>query len=276
MDADNYYSADALAGAAGALWLPSIAAFDGVAAAFTTKKTRHTGAAAAFSGAVLTEEGRVNEEFIARLCATVAFPYGRLATCRQVHGREVRRVTVAERRWLASCDGLATDVEDTPVAVFTADCVPLLLWAPGARAVVLLHAGWRGTVAKIVAEGIAVCENNWRVRPEDIMVFLGPGIGPCCYKVGEEVITATRAAFGKKAPQVLVTREGSVYMDLHRGNELTAQGAGVLPGNIYGVKACTACAAALFESRRREGEAAGRMMAVAVVPSAASGERGGA
>lgn len=274
MNVENEYAPDELLGPGGALWLDKVAAFEGVAAAFTTRKTLEEGPAAGFEGPVLDEDGRINEEYVARLCATVGFPYGRLSSCRQVHGTAIYRVAVAERRWLGACDGLATDLVDAPLAVFTADCVPIVLWAARARALALLHAGWRGTLGKIAAAGVSRLEDDWQVRADEVVVFLGPGVGPCCYDVGDDVARAAEAAFGKKAGQVLTEERGVRRLDLYRANELAAQEAGVLPENIYRVATCTSCEAGLFISARRDGSAAGRLMAVAAIERAGAGARG--
>lgn len=271
MNAENDYSPQDLAGSAGALWLDNVTAFDGVKAAFATKETLKEGPAAQFDGKPLDAEGRINEEFVARLCATLTFPYGRLATCRQVHGTEICRVTVAERRWYGECDGLATDVVNAPLAVFTADCVPVILWAAQPGALAVLHAGWRGTLAKIVAAGVSRLEDLWAARAEEVAVFLGPAVGPCCYYVGDDVAKAAEAAFGRRVGQVLIEEGGKRRLDLHRAAELAAQEAGVLPENVYRVASCTSCERELFASRRRDGDAAGRLMAIAAIEAGRPG-----
>ena len=271
---ENEFAPQELAGEAGALWLDSVPAFDGVKAAFATKETLRQGAAASFEGKPLDGDGRINEEYVARLCATLGFPYGRLATCRQVHGTEICRVAVAERRWCGECDGLATDVVNAPLAVFTADCVPIVMWAARPGALAVLHAGWRGTVAKIVAAGVSRLEDLGGARAEEVAVFLGPAVGPCCYDVGDDVARAAEAAFGKRAGQVLLEEGGKRRLDLHRANELAAQEAGVLPENVYRVATCTFCEEELLESRRRDGNAAGRLMAIAALAATEAEDRG--
>jgi YfiH family protein len=270
VDPSHEFKPDELTGAGAALRLDNVAAFAGVEAAFATKRTLEEGPAAGAEPA-LDDRGRLNEDFVARVAATLAFPYGRLGTARQVHGTTVREHDVAERRWYEGADGLATSLSRAPVAVFTADCVPVLLWAPRAGALAMLHAGWRGTLAKITARGVAYLGEKYRAVPEEVVVFLGPAVGACCYTVGDDVAAAAREAFGRRATQVLTPGREKWRLDLHRGNELAAQEAGVLPGNVYRVDACTACEPALFESYRREGAAAERMMNVAL--RAEPGER---
>ena len=274
MNAENEFSPDELTAEAGALWLDNVVAFEGVAAAFATAQTLREGPMAGFAGRPRDEDGRMNEEYVARLCAALGFPYGRLATCRQVHGTEICRVAVAERRWCGECDGLATDVVDAPLAVFTADCVPVIMWAPHAGALAVLHAGWRGTLAKIVAAAVSRLEDLWGARAEEVAVFLGPAVGPCCYDVGDDVARAAEAAFGKRVGQVLTAEGGVRRLDLHRANELAAQEAGVLPQNIYRVATCTSCEEELFASRRRDGDEAGRLIAIAAIEGRKAGGGG--
>ncbi len=137
-----------------------------------------------------------------------------------------------------------------------------------------MHAGWRGALGKIAARGVSRLDDYWQVRPEEVAVFLGPGIGPCCYDVGDYVARAAEAAFAKRAGQVLVDEGGVRRLDLYRANELAAQEAGVLPENIYRVATCTSCEAELFISARRNGKAAGRLMAAAAIERAGAGATG--
>lgn len=243
--------------------LGRLPAFDGIRAAFSTRATERAGALVGFNGTVRDADGRLNDEYVARLAATLGFAFGRLGTCRQVHGATVCGHEVAERRWYERCDGLATDLVAAPVAVFTADCVAILLWAPTAGTLALVHAGWRGTTAKILARAVALMRERWGARPQEISAFLGPAIGPCCYEVGEDVAAATRAALGKRAGQALAPSGGRYRLDLHRANLLIAQEAGLAPINLYRVRGCTSCDADLFPSWRRDGERAGRIAAFA-------------
>ncbi|UCH79151.1 MAG: laccase domain-containing protein, partial [Candidatus Coatesbacteria bacterium] len=94
------------------------------------------------------------------------------------------------------------------------------------------------------------------------------GVGPCCSDAGAPVVSAAEEAFGRRLGQVLTETGGTRRLDLAQANELVGQEAGLLPDNIYRLATCTACEAELFASWRREGEAAGRQMAVAAVSEA--------
>ena len=90
--------------------------------------------------------------------------------------------------------GLVTDLQGVMLGVQTADCVPVLIADVNKRAVAAIHAGWRGTVARIVEQGCATMQKEYGSRPEDLVAAVGPSIGACCYAVGEEV----RSEFGSQ------------------------------------------------------------------------------
>lgn len=140
----------------------------------------------------------------------------------QVHGVEVLRVSDAGPA--GEADGLMTDVADLPLAVRTADCVPVVIHATDAVAVV--HAGWRGMAARAVA-GAVEAMTLAGYRPT--RAAIGPAIGPCCYEVGDEVV----AAFSGRAS---VTMSGSTSIDLW--SEAESQLAGLA---VWRADLCTHC-----------------------------------
>ena len=129
------------------------------------------------------------------------------ATIHQVHGSAV--VCASTPGFYGEADGLVTDVLGLPIAIATADCVPVVLISEGARAVV--HAGWRGLAQGAVAETIGVMEDSGNAA---VCAVIGPHIGPCCYEVGQEVIDAVGGFEAR-------TRSGEVSVDL--GEAVRAQ-----------------------------------------------------
>ncbi len=174
----------------------------------------------------------------------------RLVNVRQVHGNVVRviraedgvfegRLETAEGKAVLEGDGLVTDVPGVLLGVGTADCVPVLVVDVEKRAVGAFHAGWRGTVAGIVGEGVAAMRREYGSRPEDLRAAVGPSIGACCYAVGEEVRSQFRERFGY-ADELF--REGAgLYVDLWEANRRQLLDAGVAAGRIEVVGECTAC-----------------------------------
>ena len=183
-----------------------------------------------------------------RLAELVGLPRARFAQGRQVHEATVRRrrepPDPAERP-PAPADGQATDRMGVASIVLVADCVPVALAGPGA--VAMLHCGWRGLAAGIVAEGVAALRELGAGAA--VTAAIGPGAGRCCYEVGEEV----HAAFGDLGPEV---RDGR-RLDLKLVARRRLEAAGV-PA-IHDVELCTMCSdPGLFFSHRRDGGVTGR------------------
>ncbi len=171
---------------------------------------------------------------------------GRLVRSYQVHGSVVRRLCdAAEVGDDVEADGHATALRDVGAMVLTADCLPVAVGANGA--VAMVHAGWRGLAAGVLEEGVrAVRELG---GDGEIVAIVGPGAGPCCYEVGEEV----HAAFGG------VHRAGrSIDLKAIARDRLLADGV----ATVRDVAACTICDERFF-SHRREGARAGRQGGVA-------------
>jgi YfiH family protein len=160
----------------------------------------------------------------------------RLARCAQVHGREVAREPGPDVRPRA--DGVATAAPRVGAVVLTADCLPIALSAPGA--VAMVHAGWRGLAAGVLAEGVAALRDLGADGP--VAAAIGPGAGPCCYEVGDEV----RAAFA----DVPEARHGA-NIDLKAVAAARLRAAGV--HDIHDAGLCTICDARFFSHRRDRG-----------------------
>src|SRR6185436_6868278 len=117
------------------------------------------------------------------------------------------------------------------VGVYVADCVPILIADARSGLCAAVHAGWRGTVAGVLAAALRRLIDERRARPADLRVALGPSIGPCCFEVGPEVIAAVEAAFpSARAAGAIVTPAGTArrpHVDLPLLNRLAAEAAGV-------------------------------------------------
>ena len=196
-----------------------------------------------------------------------------LATMRQVHGHAVHVVVndgsplaTPEGKAVVEADGLTTNAPGLMLGVQTADCVPVLLADTRLRAVAALHAGWRGTVARIAEHGVATMERKFGSRPDDLVAAIGPAIRRCCFAVGEEVREKFAAEF-VYADDLFVQDEGQLYMDLHTANQRQLIGAGLSPGVITTIAECSACTRTTQDQRRyfshrAERGITGRMMSV--------------
>lgn len=151
-------------------------------------------------------------------------------------------------------DILATDLPGVSLVVQTADCVAIVL--AGARSVAVVHAGWRGSARNAAAAGVAALVELGERAPS-VRAFFGPSIGACCYEVGREVAAQFAAGFAKRS------RDGHFRLDLAAVNRAQLTEAGVLPENVSAHPACTGCGGERFASYRRDGAAAGRMIALA-------------
>ena len=181
--------------------------------------------------------------------ADVPALYPKLATLKQVHS-----ATCVEAKGrsgaLGPGDALLEDAPGATVAVRTADCLPIVLADENRRAVAVVHAGWRGTVAQIARHAVAAMQEQFGSDPARLHAAIGPGIGKCCYEVGPEVA----AHFGE---------QGKAHIDLTAANRQQLMDSGVTAGKIYASNLCTQCGSAEFHSYRRDKEAAGRMYAFA-------------
>lgn len=194
----------------------------------------------------------LSPEQLSYLAEASHYPIPAVFTIRQVHGSGI---VVAAKKDLANqppfpeADGVITREKDLPIAVRTADCLPVFLYDPVQEAIGLVHAGWRGTRERILEKVLAKMVAEWGTRAEDVLAAFGPAIGPCCYEVGEEF----QDYFSGDA----VRRDGRIFLDLPKANRRQLTAAGVRPGNIKECGICTSCRDEWF-SYRREGPAAGR------------------
>ena len=166
-----------------------------------------------------------------------------------------------------SGDILVTRTPELPLAIFTADCLGIILFDPGRRLLAVAHVGWRGTV-KGAAGAAAAALVREGARPADLIAAIAPSIGPCCYEVDRQVIDPLRSAFSSEWELWATGRgKGKWALDLWRANESQLIAAGVSPERIANPRLCTACRADLFFSYRKEGSL-GRLVTIAALPPA--------
>jgi YfiH family protein len=152
-------------------------------------------------------------------------------------------------------DAAITDVPDIALMLTFGDCVPLLFADARTGVVGAAHAGWRGTARAIAAEVVRAMQRECGCDPADIVVGIGPSIGPCCYAVAQDVLEAFTAD-GQQP--VAWKQDGRFMLDLWGSNEQQLVDAGVLPPNIENPRLCTSCSIDRFFSHRAEGGKTGR------------------
>jgi YfiH family protein len=189
-------------------------------------------------------------------------PVDSIADVWQVHSAEVlvMRAPRATGERPPHADGMVTDKPELTLFMRFADCVPVLLYDPQRRAVGIVHAGWKGTLARIAARAVAHMEESFGSRAQDMLAAIGPSIGPDHYPVGAEVVERARAAFAKDEARLLTEREGEVCLDLWLANMLALQEAGVHSIEVAGL--CTACHTGDWFSHRGEHGRTGRFGAM--------------
>src|SRR5262245_49760572 len=190
---------------------------------------------------------------------------------RQVHGDVCLDADALDTGGLVgTADALYTRHHSRPLAVFTADCVPLVVVDPERTALGVAHAGWRGTVRGIAGRLVAALVEQAGARVERLRAAIGPSIGPCCYEVDEPVVGPLRVAFpttwerwvSPSGPQR--DREERWWLDLWAANADQLTAAGVPRGAILSPRLCTGCRRDLFFSHRKEG-LAGRLATLAML-----------
>jgi len=191
-------------------------------------------------------------------------------------------------------DGQMTGEPGLLLAVQTADCIPVLVADTRRRAVAAFHAGWRGTVKRIVETGIGRMRLAFGSRPQDLIAAIGPGSGACCYAVGEEVLSEFESQFSyarelfcevfssdplkSRYPMLFLTQRApghsstgpSLHVDLIEANRRQLLAAGLAADSIQVVRGCTQCHPELFFSHRASRGHTGRMMAVIGIAGAKS------
>jgi YfiH family protein len=209
-----------------------------------------------------------------------------MVTLRQIHSSLIRRVTADDINKPLKGDGLMTDRPGVLLGIQTADCIPVLVADRKNRAVAAFHAGWRGTLARIVENGVGRMRVEFGSGPENLIASIGPGIGQCCYSVGDEVRQQFDSQFSyaselfrevydsdpvkEKYPMLFLTARApghselgpGMHLDLVEANRRQLLAAGLKKGSIFVTGQCTGCNTDRFFSHRIEKGFTGRMMSV--------------
>lgn len=257
--------------------------------------TRQGGCSRAYGGNALNlgftrTDSRVAVErnraaFLAKLGAGGRHPWP-LVTLRQIHSDIIHPITSATDE-LLSGDGLITSTPGLLLAIQTADCLPVIVVDRRKRVISVFHAGWRGTLKRIVEKGVGELHRYFGSRPDDLEAAIGPGVHSCCYTVGEEVRENFETQFAyasalfheikesdpvrEKYPMLFLTARApghsalpvKIFLDLVEANRRQLLDAGVPKKNIGVLPLCTSCNVDLLFSYRAEKGNTGRLMGVA-------------
>jgi polyphenol oxidase len=181
---------------------------------------------------------------------------------RQTHSDRVVVVTSEKvTSTIEDTDALITNERGLFICVQTADCVPILLFDPVKKVVAAIHAGWKGTIAKIAKKTIEQMVEKFDCNPADIVAGIGPSIHMHAYEVGPEVVEAVEASFTNSSAMLKPSmNEGKAYFDLWEANQTALMESGLLEENIEIMGLCSFEHADLFYSARRDGTDTGRMV----------------
>lgn len=209
-----------------------------------------------------------------------------LITLQQIHSSLLRRIGHKDAGAQWKGDGMMTAEAGLLLAIQTADCIPVLIADRKRRAVAAFHAGWRGTLKRIVENGVGRMRLEFGSRPKDLVAAIGPGIGQCCYAVGEEVRSQFLSQFAyagelfcdvydsdpvrEKYPMLFLTARApghsnigpSLHLDLIEANRRQLLDAGLDADAISVVGDCTSCRVDRYFSYRAERGFTGRMLSV--------------
>ena len=214
---------------------------------------------------------------------------------KQIHSSIVHEILCAPGRGQKvprphlSGDGLITRERRLVLTVRTADCIPVLLADPEERAIGAFHAGWRGTLARIVEKGVGEMRRAFGSRPEKLRAAIGPGIHRCCYEVSEDLKEKFASQFSyadelfedvfssdpvrEKYPLLFLNMRApghgappcTLHLDLIEANRRQLLDAGVPADNIWISDLCTSCRTDLLFSHRKEKGRTGRMVAAMAI-----------
>ncbi len=183
-----------------------------------------------------------------RFFQAVGISSEQVAVPEQVHGDHVIKVDNPGK--YSKADGLVTNRPEIALSVQVADCLPIFFYDPVQKAIGLVHAGWKGTALEISQKAVTVMTYHYRTKPEDLNIFFGPSIGPCCYTVGSDVADRFSEKYisGGKLDLWQSNRDQLVYV-------------GVQSQHIVMSRLCTVCHPEWFFSHRHSGRKTGRMAA---------------
>ncbi len=211
---------------------------------------------------VLENRRRLLDIFSARLDDAVC--------CQQVHGNLVARVDRNDRgrgarrldTAIPASDAMVTQSPGVYLISFYADCVPVYFYDPDNRAVGIAHCGWKGTMGRIATRTLDALQKAYGSQAGRVQVFIGPGIGPCCFQIQPDLVMKVNAEFSSLHDIITYSGKGFYTWDLQETNRQLLTAAGVEASHISTCALCTACHTDIFYSHRREKGKTGRMGAL--------------
>lgn len=211
---------------------------------------------------------RSSEQHRQCLLESLNIPSKEIFFVKQVHGDRVFVLddpeVSADQTEREEADAMITHLKDKPIAVLTADCVPVILYDPERQVAGVVHAGRKGSQMNLVAKTISILSRVYGSHPGNVRMALGPAIGGCCYEVDEPCIEPFRKNYPEWERFVTGRSPGRYMLDLLKANEADAVRAGVLKEHIHHSGECTSCNNDRWYSYRKEGTT-GRTVSLAML-----------
>jgi hypothetical protein len=192
------------------------------------------------------------------LAESIGFEKKQMVSPKQTHSSNIGIVNT-EHDIFPDTDALITNIPNLCIFIRTADCVPILLFDPVKKVIAAIHSGWKGTIQKISKHTINSMRKEFGTEPKNIIVGIGPSIGPEVYEVGSEVLEMFNNSFGKN--QFVNPIEGSNkgFLNLWEVNKQILIETGIPDNQIEVAETCTYSNSELFYSARRDGVKTGRL-----------------
>jgi len=205
-----------------------------------------------------------------RLLAAFDAQLDNAVCCQQVHGNIVTRVEQSDRgrgarqleEAIPNSDAMITNNPGVYLLSFYADCVPVYFYDPVNRAIGIAHCGWKGTMGRIALHVLAAMQKEYGTYAHEVQIFIGPGIGPCCFQIQPDLALKVNAEFPSLHDIITYNDNKSSNWNLQATNRQLLLEVGVQASHISTCELCTACRTDIFYSHRRENGKTGRMGAL--------------
>jgi len=224
--------------------------------AFTTTKQSLTEENPRFTG----DSSELFKNSIKQLATELGIKSNQFVFPRQRHTNCVTEILKISEIEIKETDALVTNQPEICLCVQTADCVPILLFDPVKNVVAAVHAGWRGTVNKIVEVTIKKMVTEYHSSPKNILVAIGPSISPEIYEVGDEVVKAVRNSIPNSETTLYKNSNGKFHFNLWEANRQLLLSIGIYSENIEILGECSFKNNNKYFSARKEGIGTGRMV----------------
>lgn len=192
-----------------------------------------------------------------RFCNAIGASVEHVVMTNQIHSTIIRTATPADVKADLydpegyDCDGLITNIPGLALTIFSADCIPVLLYDPVKKVIAAVHAGWRGTAGDIAGKAARQMQDEYGCASETILAAIGPGISQCCFETHSDVPDAMAEALGDLVkPYIISLENGKFKVDLKGINKALLVQAGVSPDRIEVSGDCTACLPEKYWSHR--------------------------